>query len=53
MHLARQILGKQPVPPATFTKPKLVVSTNVDHFYPTDSLRTQSDMTTVLLSGTI
>ena len=53
IHLALQILTKQPVPPATFTKPKMIDPTNVDHFYPTDPLRTQSEMTTLLLSGTV
>ncbi len=52
IQLALQILGKKPVAPATFTKPKLIVAANVDHYYPTDTLRTLSDMTTLLLGGT-
>ena len=52
IQLALQILSKKPVPPATFTKPKLIVPTNVDHYYPTDPLRSQAEMTTLLLGGT-
>jgi ribose transport system substrate-binding protein len=50
--LALQILSKKPVPPATFTKPKLIIPSNVDHYYPTDPLRSQAEMTTLLLGGT-
>jgi ribose transport system substrate-binding protein len=52
IHLALQILGKKPAPPATFTKTKLIVPANVDHYYPTDPLRSQAEMTTLLLGGT-
>jgi len=52
VQLALQILAKKAVAPATFTKPKLIVPANVDHYYPTDPLRTQADMTTLLLGGT-
>jgi ribose transport system substrate-binding protein len=52
IRLALQILGKKPVAPATFTRPKLIVAANVDHYYPTDTLRTVADMTTLLLGGT-
>jgi ribose transport system substrate-binding protein len=52
IQLALQILAKKAVAPATFTKPKLIVPANVDHYYPTDTLRTQADMTTLLLGGT-
>ena len=52
IQLALQILNKKPAPPATFTKPKLILPTNVDHYYPTDPLRTQAEMTTLLLGGT-
>jgi ribose transport system substrate-binding protein len=52
IQIALRILSKQPVPPATFTKPKLIVPTNVDHYYPTDPLRSQAEMTTLLLGGT-
>jgi ribose transport system substrate-binding protein len=52
IQLALQILGKKSVPPATFIKPKLVLPTNVDHYYPTDPLRSQAEMTTLLLGGT-
>jgi ribose transport system substrate-binding protein len=52
IQLALQILSKRHVPPATFTKPKLIVPANVDHYYPTDPLRTQAEMTTLLLGGT-
>lgn len=52
IQLALHILGKKPVAPATFTKPKLIVPANVDHHYPTDPLRTAAEMTTLLLGGT-
>jgi ribose transport system substrate-binding protein len=46
IQLALQILGKKPVPPATFTQPRLIVPGNVDHYYPTDPLLTPAEMTT-------
>jgi len=52
IQLALQILGKKPAPPATFTKTKVIVPANVDHYYPTDPLRSQAEMTTLLLGGT-
>ena len=52
IELAFQILAKKTVPPATFTKTRLIVPANVDHYYPTDPLRSHAEMATLLLGGT-
>ncbi|MEO8026667.1 MAG: substrate-binding domain-containing protein [Bryobacteraceae bacterium] len=52
MSLALQILNSKSVPPAVFIKHQLMSPANVDHLYPTDSLKGSAEMTTILLGGT-
>jgi len=39
------------VPPAVFIKHQLITAGNVDHFYPTDALRSAVEQTTLLSGG--
>ncbi len=36
--VALDILGKKPIPPAVFVKHRMIDASNIDHFYPNDSL---------------
>ncbi len=51
IQLALQILARKPVPPATFTKPKLLVPANVDQLYPADPAQTEADVIALLMGG--
>jgi ribose transport system substrate-binding protein len=38
IHLALELLGRRPAPPAMFVKHQIVTRDNVDHLYPNDAL---------------
>jgi ribose transport system substrate-binding protein len=50
--MALHILNKKSVPPAVFIKPQLITQANVDHFYPTDALRSAAERPPVRIGGT-
>jgi ribose transport system substrate-binding protein len=47
--LALDILQKRAAPPAVFTKHHLITATNVNHYYPNDSLMSPGELDTELL----
>ena len=49
--MALQILNKRSVAPALFIKHQLITAGNVDHFYPTDALRSANEQTALSSSG--
>ncbi len=51
--LAIRLLTNKPVPPATFVNPSLITPQNVDHYYPNDVLRSEAEITNLLLGGTV
>ncbi len=51
--LAIRLLTNRPAPPATFVPTCLITPQDVDHYYPNDVLRNDTELTTLLLGGTL